>query len=466
MSIRHLREALSETFWLVLVVAIVGGGAAGVAAARMDHDDSVSSYFGRAWLATSGDARGVLGTLFGLQITVLTIVLSVNASTLQAGANQYSPRLVPFYLKNTPLRRTIPMFAFSAAYTLAATKTLGMITQGVERPRPAVTGAIALLLATFATLAIGMFKTFPMLRVERVLVLVRNAAVAAAGRLEARMSNLTTATRATLILPSNATPVRAAACGYIVDIDVERLSACARSAGVRVRICRAIGDYVDEAEVIGWAASDRGFPVDSRGASDLARSVALGPNRELGCDPLYCVRILADVAARALSSSSHDAYTARQALQQLRSVLRNLMSRKMGDWNVVDADGSVRVSMISADLREFISVGIDAPLRVGAGEPEVLDAVLEIALEIGLLASDGQEREMAFALVARVVEDAAEYGHLDRARTARLLAHAELVRTTLVRDSPRPDRHARSVWALMPQDEVDELRVRLAGATR
>ena len=38
----------------------------------------------------------------------------------------------------------------------------------------------------------------------------------------------------------------------------------AMSAGVRVRICQAIGDYVNEGEVIGWASSDEGRPFDVR----------------------------------------------------------------------------------------------------------------------------------------------------------------------------------------------------------
>jgi uncharacterized membrane protein len=322
-----------------------------------------------------------------------------------------------------------------------------------------------LLLATSAVLVLGVFKTFPMLRVERILSLVRRSTVDALERVEATLVGMPLAFGGGLALPPNAAPVRAGGCGYIVEVDVRTLVSRARRARLRVRICRAVGEYVDRDEIVGWAVREGGgTSADLQSVRSLARAVTIAPNRELDHDPIYGVRILSDVAARALSSSSNDPYTARQALQQLRSVLRHLMLHRLGDRNVTDADGAIRVSINCADLREFISVGVEAPLRLGAGEPEVLDAVLEIALEIGLLARDAASRDLAHALVSRVLEDAAVYGRLDRSRKARLLVQADLVHQTLVRDGPRADRHARSVWALMREEDVGRVSERMEHA--
>src|SRR5262249_3515781 len=149
-------------------------------------------------------------------------------------------------------------------------------------------------------------------------------------------------------------------------------------------------------EVVGWARPDAGDGVAPRLAHRLASRLVIAPVRESELDPAYGIRILSDVAARALSSSANDSYTARQALHQIRSVLRRLARMPLGDWNVVDDDGSVRVSVMASELRELISVAIEAPLRYGAGDPEVLDGILEIALEVGLVAPDAATRAAAY----------------------------------------------------------------------
>ena len=114
----------------------------------------------------------------------------------------------------------------------------------------------------------------------------------------------------------------------------------------------------------------------------------------------------------------------------------------------------VRVYEKAAELCELISVAVDSPLRLGAGDPEVLDGVLEIALEVGLIARGAEGRAATQALIARVLDDAIVFGRLDPGRMARLQAEADLVRASLEQDTPRSERHVRSVWALTRAGEM------------
>jgi len=249
-------------------------------------------------------------------------------------------------------------------------------------------------------------------------------------------------------------PLTARASGYLVEVHVGSLARIARRAGVRVRISRTVGDYFDAGEVVGWAARDGAGAIGARLARRLAATLLIAPTREADLDPAYGLRILAEVAARALPPITNDSYTARQALQQIRSVLRHAAQASLGDWNVVDDDGSIRASVRANELRELISIAVESPLRCGAGDPEVLDGVLEIALEVGLVARDAGGRAAAHQLVNRVLEDAIEYGKLQNGRLKRLLAEADLVRASLNEDCPRADRHARSDWALTTGEPV------------
>jgi uncharacterized membrane protein len=454
MLARHFRRLLREPLWIVLIASAVVGVVLGILAARETSDELTAAVLGRAWRKDASATRTLLMTLFGLQLTVLSIVLSFNGPMIQSAANQYSPRLVPYYLKNVPIRRALPMFALSGAYLLAAVREVGVVGGEGVRPRVVLSGAILLAVLSLVLLTIAMIRTYRFMRVERILVLVREATFRAIARRAERIARLPLAPATPVSLSADASALLAPRSGYLVEVDVRGLARIARRAGVRARIVRTVGDYFDEGEVVGWVGRDGGGAVGARLARRLAATLLIAPTREADLDPIYGIRILADVAARALPSVANDAYTARQALQQIRSILRTLARQPLGDWNVVDEDGSIRVSVMATQLRELISTAVEAPLRYGAGEPEVLDGILEIALEVGLLAPDAEGQTAAHQLINRVLEDAMEYGDLRNGRLKRLLAEADLVRDSLKEDCPRWDRHARSDWALTAADEA------------
>jgi uncharacterized membrane protein len=440
---------LREPFWAALIVSLAVGLVAGTLAGAVERDVGYTALLGRAWRGDAAETRGILVAILGVQITVLTIVMSVNTPMIQSAANQYSPRLIPYYLKNNPVRRAFPLFVLTVGYILAALRELGTVRDDVARPRIVLSGGLVLAVLSLSWLAIMLIRTFRFFRVERVLTLVRESTFATVDRLAARARRLPVARAAQPSLPDGASPLRARASGYLVDVDAGGLYAIARREGVRVRISRAVGDFLDAGEIVGWVGGERAALAAPDLAVRLAARLETAPVRAPDFDPLYGVRILADVAARALSPGGpYDSYTSRQALQQLRSVLRRLARAPVGDWNLVDEDGTVRISLMGTELRELVSAAIEAPLRLGAGDPEVLDGVLEIAFELGLVEESPEARTVARQLIARVLEDAGQYGHLADGRLERLLGEVALVRASLDRDAPRLDRHSRSDWAL------------------
>jgi len=450
--LNRLRTIFGQPFWLVLIGALVLGVILGTLMARETSNDIIEPVLGKAWRKSASDTRSFLMTMLSLQLTVVALVVSMNAPMIQSAANQYSPRLVPFYLRNVPFRRALPMFVLTTGFIIAGVREVGFGMDEAVRPRPVLSGAVTLVLFAFAMLATAMIRTYRFLRVELILALVRDSIFAAIARREALLRGQPLAPNAKLALAADATALPAPSTGYLSEVDIRGITRRARRAGVRVRISRSIGDHLDVGEVIGWARPDAGGTVDPRLVRRLAACVTLAPARTVDLDPAYGIRILSDVAARALSSSYHDSYTARQALHQIRSVLRRLARTSLGDWSVVDPDGRMRVSVMATELREFLSVAVEAPLRYGAGDPDVLDGILEIALEVGLVAPDAATRAAAYHLIDRVLEDAMEYGKLRDGRLKRLLAEADLVRASLQDDSPRPDRHERSDWALSASD--------------
>jgi uncharacterized membrane protein len=454
MLLHRLRTIFDKPFWFVLIGSLILGVILGTLIARETSDDVIEAVLGSAWRKNASDTRNFLMTMLSLQLTVLALVVSLNASMIQSAANQYSPRLVPFYLQNVPFRRALPMFVLSTGFIIAAVREVGFGNQEAVRPRPVLSAAIALVLLAFVLLAVTMVRTYRFMRVELILSLVRDSTFAAIKRRVALLRSQPLAPHAQLTLAPDATALPAQSTGYLSEVYLRGITRLARRAGVRVRISRNIGDHLDAGEVIGWARPDDGGMVNPRLARRLAACVLITPARAVSLDPAYGIRILSEVAARAVSSSYNDSYTARQALHQIRSVLRRLARLPLGDWSIVDPDGRVRVSVMATELREFLSVAVEAPLRYGAGDPDVLDGILEIALEVGLVAPDAGTQAAAYHLIDRVLEDATEYGNLRNGRLKRLLAEADLVRASLQDDGPRPDRHERADWALTASDSA------------
>jgi uncharacterized membrane protein len=447
-------RAFRDPLWLAIVAALLIGAAVGTVAADLHSDEDSAPILGRAWRGSARDARSALLGILGLQLTVLTLVVSASAPVIQSAANQYSPRLVPYYLKHAPMRWALPVFLFAAAYNVAAVRALGLQDERV-RVQMVLSGAVILIVACFVMLGVVALGMVRFLRVERILGLVREDTFTAIERVERAHARLAHGPGSRLAPPAGATEVRSRSAGYLAAVDVPALGRIARSAGVRVRVSRTVGDYLDRGEVVGWAALEGTGAIDDRVADALAGTLETTPARDASRDPLYGIRILADVAARALSPAINDAYTARQALHQIRSVLRRLAALELGDRSLRDPGGAVRVSLISPALREFVSVGIESPLRCGAGDPEILDGVLEIALELGLAAAHPEGRVVAHQLIARVLEDANHYGNLRDGRYQRLLAEAGLVKASLDHDGVRDEHYARYDWAV--RSAPDEL---------
>lgn len=430
MSTRRLRQLLRRPYWLLLLGLLVAGGVAGALLAHQQVD-TAPNLFGMAWRGTSNDARSVLATLFGVQTTILTVVLSLNAPLIQSAANQYSPRLVPIYLESAPLRRAIPLFALSSGYILSAARELGILDDASVRPRPVVSGAFGLVLLALFFLVLCMIRTFRYMRVEHVLGLVQDSIAGATERLRRGcLAGLPLDSAAALSAPARASALRAPASGYFAAVDLRLLARRARRWGVRVRIDLPVGDHMDRDEVIGWVAADGDGPVDARVLRGLAAALVISPAREPDSDPAFGLRILVDVANRALSSSSNDAYTARQALQQVRSVLRRLAGLPSGDWNVVDADGRGRVSVMALRLRDLLLLAVDGPLVHGTGNPDVLEEVLRIALTVHRAARTREDRAAARGVLEQVLADARAHGGPERERYRRLLSEAERVRAS------------------------------------
>jgi uncharacterized membrane protein len=99
----------------------------------------------------------------------------------------------------------------------------------------------------------------------------------------------------------------------------------------------------------------------------VSRCLLVDRERSLRLDPLYGLRILVDVALRALSPAVNDPTTAVRALDEVEGVLRSAAAVPLGVVRVTSGQGSVVAQqatwsdVVDLSLLEVLAAGMDQP---------------------------------------------------------------------------------------------------------
>ncbi len=401
---------------LLLFAALAGAGL-GVLMTAPEIVPPARETFGEAWVADGESARGTLAGLLGVQVTLIGLVLSASTAALYGLVANQSLRLVRFIGPTRPLFHALVGFALTTGYVLAAVRRLGP--PEVEAPRPVVTVGVVLAVAAIVAVIVDAALALQKQEIARMLRIVARATMRAIEPHRARSSGGPAPAGVEDAGVSRA--LRAPRHGYVVDVDATRLLRDAVRLDARVRVDRAVGDYVAAGEPIGvvWARS----ALPPRAVRQLAGTLLIEDSRSPDLDVTAGLRVLVDIAERALSPAVNDPYTACEVLHRLRGLLAELAAVPDGDWLLRDAAGAVRVAIARPSFEELLRIAADGPSRYGAADPDVLDALLELAAAIGRVPS---RCGAAHQLVARVLGDAAGSG-MSAERRALLERKARLV---------------------------------------
>jgi uncharacterized membrane protein len=163
------------------------------------------------------------------------------------------------------------------------------------------------------------------------------------------------------------TGITAHRAGVVQRIDGPALAAKAARLGVHVTCLVAVGSFTEPG-----APLLRVRPaVPEAGARELARAVRLGPSRRIGHDPAYGLRLLVDVAIRALSPAVNDPTTAVQTLDQIESALLRIATRPLGPAVIRDADGTARVTLPRPGWDAVLDLALAEILLYGADSLQI-----------------------------------------------------------------------------------------------
>ena len=153
--------------------------------------------------------------------------------------------------------------------------------------------------------------------------------------------------------------------GQIVAIDTRRLARIAQRQAITLVLDLRVGDAIT-----------RGTPIartDAADAPGLARAISrclvVDDERSLVHDPLYALRLLVDIAIRALSPAVNDPTTAVRALDEIEGVLRSAADRRLGTVRLDLTPGLLAMSTATWD--EVVDLALLEIAECGGGQVQI-----------------------------------------------------------------------------------------------
>ena len=148
----------------------------------------------------------------------------------------------------------------------------------------------------------------------------------------------------------------------VVDVDFSDLVRQAQGRNVLIELTQPVGAFLQEREAVAVIRDPGGDPI-SEVPEDLTTSVlaafVVSHERTVDADPAYAVRLLVDIALRALSPGVNDPTTAAQAMDHLSQLVVALAGRRLGPRELRDDDGVVRVRVPAPGWEPLVGLAFD-----------------------------------------------------------------------------------------------------------
>ena len=410
----RLRIWLSSAMWLpVLATNVVAIVAALVLPVADEH-------LGEHGLPiASSSVQSIFSALAGGMITFTGIVFSAVFVAAQIQTSSYSPRLAARLRRDPVIIAGLALPTATATYSLVALASLGHQAETAGRDFvPVATVLFGLLLAvvTLGAFVALVQRAFESTQIGGILRTLMRRGYAVIEDVHPREGAAGDVAEAPGPDPGATEVAHEGRPAVIAAIDRAALLRLADQSGGFVEVVPVVGEYLSPGRIVlrvghGRAAPD---PALARRAFLLARQ------RTMDQDPAFAIRMLVDIAIRALSPAVNDPTTAVQALDRIEALLIELAPRHPGPSVVVDAGGTPRAIVPAPRWGDYVELGLVEIRRYGYDSPQIarrLTALYDRLDEVTDTAAQHRielERRLLREAVARAFPDDEERAVVER----------------------------------------------------
>lgn len=306
-------------------------------------------------------ALAILGTVAASMISLLATVLSITMVVVQLAMAQFSPRIVQTFLQDRPSQNAIGLFVATFVQAMLSMREVQVSEDEPVVPGVSVAVTFLLVIVVIVVLVIYVHHIGRALRVSALIELV--------GDNTRDLLDTTYPDRVDGPVDDDPTLVTARSSGVLSLVGRDQIVELARTAGARVDLVPAIGQFVPAGAPL---ARLSGATRDHIDLDKLHEALSLTLERTLEQDVAFGVRMLVDMGLKAISESPRaDPTTAVQVIDRVHDVLRQLSHRKLPDGAERDDDGVVRLVVPSMDWSAYVRLGFEELRLSGSSSPQV-----------------------------------------------------------------------------------------------
>ena len=305
----ELRQYLKGSLW---VLPLLGGLLGTRPRAGRARGRTSAVRLPSGWNYSPSTASGVLTAIVGAMVALIGFVVTIGVLVVQQATGTLSPRYMRLWYRDRLQKAVLATFAgtFTFAFSLLRrveddfVPDIGVTVAGTRRRRQHRAAADL------------PRPVHPQPAARRGRRARRTVGTGGARRLDPAVPRATAS--GALAIPAAETPVqvvRAARAGAVQAVDVRAVVAAADRYGSTIVLVRTVGDFVTR----GTALVEVHGAALPAGGRHLRGLFALGRERTIEQDPAFALRILVDVAIKALSPAINDPTTAVQVLDHIEA---------------------------------------------------------------------------------------------------------------------------------------------------
>jgi len=365
---RSWRRAVAGVWgnlWFVSLLYVLVALALSVGLVRWDEADPIAL----ARSINSPSATAALSALGSGMLAFTGFVTAVILLVVQFGTAEFSPRFVAWFRRDRTLKFALSTFSATFVFAVASTAQAGRGTAAFVPTRTLI-AALLLTLLSIAMFLMLIDRASNGLRVASVVHGVDRAARQVFDAVYPNSVSEAAAAEETARSLNELTPVQTVRQGLvgsvIVALDRTRIANLAGQYDAVVELVPAIGDHVPGGGILLNVYGPRQLP-----ERQPRRGVLLGDERTLDDDPAFAIRMLVDVAIKALSPAVNDPTTAVQSLDRIEDLLRYAAPKDLSVGTVTDSHGAVRFVYPTPTWDDLVELALDEIRAFGAGQYQV-----------------------------------------------------------------------------------------------
>jgi uncharacterized membrane protein len=344
--IRRQWDRIRSSFWFL--PSLLVGGVVALAFASLALDEVKSAEWAKGWIY-SGSPEGastILGTIAGSMITTVGVIFSITLVALTLASNQFGPRLLRNFRRDTTTQIVMGFFISTFLYSLLVLRAIRRENAGDFVPHVSVSLAVLLALASLGMLIYFIHHIAVSIQANEVIgrvwaELTRNIDRVFPDKIGEADPHSGPEARLPESFDREAVPVAAHSDGYLQLIDPEGLLRLAVQEDALLQVEQRPGRYI-----VAGVPLVRVWPparVTKRFEARVRQAFVLGRSRTPLQDVEFSVNQLVEVAVRALSPSINDPFTANTCVDRLGSALCRLALREIPSPYRRDSEGKLRV---------------------------------------------------------------------------------------------------------------------------